>query len=235
MDKDLIKMAVKTKQYKSKKRKRIIIVIVWPVIAFIFGFFGLPVIWFIMMLTWPIVIIFCIISLISKRKIIALQMQAGTFVDGISHSNYQAKPTVKNRHDNESKETISNSLKEEQRGVIDNPVVKAASIYALGKAAMTAADKIGFQTIPEKNPNTERYMKAQREANRHLSSTRKNGREKVRFKNGDNGYIETESNGAQYLVDYGNRRRGSYDPIRNETYDKNGKKVGSGNLLKELL
>ena len=95
----------------------------------------------------------------------------------------------------------------------------------------------GKQNVKPENPNAERHAKAQRDAmnHRNLSSTRKNGRETVRFKNGGNGYIETESNGAQYLVDYGHRRLGSYDPIRNETYDKNGKKVGKGNLLKTLL
>ena len=49
------------------------------------------------------------------------------------------------------------------------------------------------------------------------------------------GNIETESNGVQYLVDYGNRRRGFYDPIRNETYDEKGRKVGKGNVLRSLL
>lgn len=108
--------------------------------------------------------------------------------------------------------------------------------YTLGKAATTMMNA-GKQNVKSENPNAERYAKAQRDAmnHRNLSSTRKNGRETVRFKNGGNGYIEIESNGAQYLVDYGHHRIGSYDPIRNETYDGNGRKVGKGNLLKTLL
>ena len=117
-----------------------------------------------------------------------------------------------------------------------NAAQKAVAAYALGKAANTMLDA-DKHNVKSENPNVERYANARQEAmnHRHLSSTRKNRREKVRFKNGGNGYIETESNGAQYLVDYGNRRIGSYDPIRNETYDKNGKRGGRGNLLRKLL
>ena len=117
-----------------------------------------------------------------------------------------------------------------------NAAQKAVAAYALGKAANTMLDA-DKHNVKSENPNVERYANARQEAmnHRHLSSTRKNRREKVRFKNGGNGYIETESNGVQYLVDYGNRRRGSYDPIRNETYDENGRKVGKGNVLRSLL
>lgn len=117
-----------------------------------------------------------------------------------------------------------------------NAAQKAVAAYALGKAANTMLDA-DKHNVKSENPNVERYANARQEAvnHRHLSSTRKNSREKVRFKNGGNGYIETESNGVQYLVDYGNRRRGSYDPIRNETYDENGRKVGKGNVLRSLL
>jgi len=122
----------------------------------------------------------------------------------------------------------------DRRGM--NVTQKAVASYALGKAATTMMDA-GKQNVKSENTNAERYAKAQRDAmnRRNLSSTRKNSRETVRFKNGGNGYIETESNGAQYLVDYGHHRIGSYDPIRNETYDGNGRKVGKGNLLKTLL
>lgn len=72
-------------------------------------------------------------------------------------------------------------------------------------------------------------------SNQRLSSESGSERKKVRFKNGGSGYIEIGSNGYQYLVDSGKRRVGSYDPIKNDTYDKNGKNIGKGNLLEKLL
>ena len=134
----------------------------------------------------------------------------------------------------ESQQSLHKQGTNDRRGM--NVAQKAVASYTLGKAATTMMNA-GKQNVKSENPNAERYAKAQRDAmnHRNLSSTRKNGRETVRFKNGGNGYIETESNGAQYLVDNGHHRIGSYDPIRNETYDVNGRKVGKGNLLKTLL
>ena len=49
------------------------------------------------------------------------------------------------------------------------------------------------------------------------------------------GYIRTSYTGVQTLTDSHNIRRGTYDPAKNETRDKNNQLVGKGNLLLTLL
>lgn len=111
--------------------------------------------------------------------------------------------------------------------------------YALGKVANTVLNAGDKGQGIRRNPNTERYAAQDYFSKpveiRNLSMRRKLTRENVRFRNGGNGYIETMSNGAQYLVGAGLRRIGHYDPMRNETFDERGRSVGKGNLLKSLL
>jgi hypothetical protein len=49
------------------------------------------------------------------------------------------------------------------------------------------------------------------------------------------GKISTASNGIQTIKDRLGNIKGSYDPKRNETKDKLGNTVGTGNLLTTLL
>jgi len=49
------------------------------------------------------------------------------------------------------------------------------------------------------------------------------------------GYIETDNDGAQVLLDAHYRRVGQYDPRANVTTDEHYRRVGEGNLLVSLL
>ena len=49
------------------------------------------------------------------------------------------------------------------------------------------------------------------------------------------GSIETRRDGIQIGRDKGGNKRGEYDPKHDVTRDKNGNKVGSGNLLSILI
>jgi cytochrome c1 len=49
------------------------------------------------------------------------------------------------------------------------------------------------------------------------------------------GYIETDSQGKQKILDPQYRPRGTFDPKTNKTTDASYRVVGSGNLLTTLL
>ena len=204
---------------KKEALKFVLVLIVGCVLLFVFPPLGI----ILMVIAFIMDIILCVKCIRTRRKNSEIWKKTNVKYSGSSTNTVPA-----------SQQPVHTRETNDRRGM--NIAQKAVASYALGKAATTMMNA-GKQNARSRNPNAERYANARQDAmnHRNLSSTRKNGRETVRFKNGGNGYIETESNGAQYLVDYGNRRIGSYDPIRNETYDKNGKRVGRGNLLRKLL
>ncbi len=223
MDNNQESLEITKQQILSKERKKVILLMILSVLS-ILSFFLFPPLGILLFLLW---IILDIVYLVNIHKIKKAHPEIWkTQERRIAPSAPVPTPVENYTQDDQSQGVDHGQMTFAQ---------KAVASYALGKAATTIMDK--KTDTSSRNPNADRYAKAQQDAmsHRRLNSQSTPERIKVRFKNGGNGYIEIESNGYQYLVDSGKRRIGSYDPMKNVTYDKNGKTIGKGNLLEKLL
>ncbi|MCD7732327.1 MAG: hypothetical protein LUH56_02660 [Oscillospiraceae bacterium] len=117
--------------------------------------------------------------------------------------------------------------------------VDIAASYAMGKAATNAISNTRPVSNMRSNPSTtaERGRQAREAAKANQSMSRiQRSQSKERISSGGKTYyISTMPNGTQTLTDAGGRRIGQFDSVRNVTTDKNGRRVGNGNLLKRLI
>lgn len=130
MDREALLRAKNSDTYGERKKKTIILLVVWIVVCFAIGFAGLPMVWFFGLAIWPIVLIVQFLKLNKLKKQIAHKMEDGEFIEVGAEQRQESSPTRTSEHTQARKDPVSN-----------------LAAYALGRAVTNRQNQPAKRTV----------------------------------------------------------------------------------------
>ena len=137
------------------------------------------------------------------------------------------------------------SVTEQQQAIVDgverlmeNPIVKVATTYAVGKAATEAVKKTGIGSGIVNGSNSKKYKETI--INDSITRQLPGGGVRIPVKSKADGnfgitlYLVKMPDGSETLITSVSRVVAKYDPVKGATYTGEGKRIGNGNQLHTL-